>query len=375
MKIILDNIIFNLQKSGGISALWKEHLQRLILNDSLELKFIHYPNNNIFSENLDFTKDSIIKKSLPIIFSRYFNINLNKEKSIFHSSYYRISNTKHIKNITTVHDFTYEYFGKGISKNVHLIQKKHCIKKSSWIICVSENTKKDLLHFNPKIKESSIKVIHNGVSNDFFMLKTIGGVNLKSLVKFEPKSFILYVGDRRAKYKNFKLSVISAGNVRLPLVIVGGGVLTLEERKMLNTNLGNSNFSHLSYISNSDLNILYNNAFCLIYPSLYEGFGIPIIEAQKAGCPVISSNISSIPEITNDSALLIDNISVNEIVASMKSLLSESNLSEQIIKKGLSNSKRFSWDKTYSETMEFYKKIYENWWVFCLNKKLIIITN
>ena len=192
------------------------------------------------------------------------------------------------------------------------------------------------------------------------LFRSIGGVNLKSLVKFEPKSFILYVGDRRAKYKNFKLSVISAGNVRLPLVIVGGGVLTLEERKMLNTNLGNSNFSHLSYISNSDLNILYNNAFCLIYPSLYEGFGIPIIEAQKAGCPVISSNISSITEITNDSALLIDNISVNEIVASMKSLLSESNLSEQIIKKGLSNSKRFSWDKTYSETMEFYKKIYEN---------------
>jgi len=360
MKIILDNIIFNLQKSGGISALWKEHLQRLILNDSLELKFIHYPNNNIFSENLDFTKDSIIKKRLPLIFSKYLNINLSKEKGIFHSSYYRISNSKHIKNITTVHDFTYEYFGKGISKKVHLIQKKHCIKNSSGIICVSENTKKDLLHFNPKIKESSIKVIHNGVSNDFFMVKTIGGVNLKSLVKFESKSFILYVGDRRAKYKNFKLSVISAGKIRLPLVIVGGGVLTLEERKMLNTNLGNSNFSHLSYISNSDLNILYNNAFCLLYPSLYEGFGIPIIEAQKAGCPVISSNISSIPEIANDSALLIDNISVNEIVASMKSLLSESNLSEQIIKKGLSNSKRFSWDKTYSETMQFYKKIYES---------------
>jgi glycosyltransferase involved in cell wall biosynthesis len=358
MKIILDNLIFSLQKAGGISVLWKEHLQRLQLNDSLNLNFINYPNDNIFSQKLDFKDKSIIRKHLPLMFSRYLNVKLDKQKSIFHSSYYRVSTTKYIKNITTVHDFTYEYFGKGISKKIHSFQKEYAIKKSSGIICVSENTKKDLLHFNPKIKESSIKVIHNGVSNEFLILKNLNGKNLKSLIKFESKSYILYVGDRKAKYKNFKIAVISSKIIGLPLVIVGGGVLRSNEKKLLDYYLKDYNFSHLSHISNSDLNVLYNNAFCLLYPSSYEGFGIPIIEAQKAGCPVISSNVSSIPEIANDSALLIDNISVNCIVSCMRNLLNESYLSESIIKKGLSNSKRFSWDKTYNETMDFYKKIY-----------------
>ena len=105
---------------------------------------------------------------------------------------------------------------------------------------------------------------------------------------------------------------------------------------------------------------MYNNAFCLLYPSSYEGFGIPVIEAQKAGCPVISSKFSSIPEITNDSALLIENISENEIVYYMRNLLNDSSLNSNIIEKGISNSNRFSWDKTHEETVKFYKRIYEN---------------
>jgi mannosyltransferase len=99
-------------------------------------------------------------------------------------------------------------------------------------------------------------------------------------------------------------------------------------------------------------------SFCLLYPSSHEGFGIPIIESMKAGCPVISINKSSIPEISGNAAILVNGINKKKFIQSIK-LLQNKNLRDKYISKGLKQAKKFSWDKCFKETLKFYSEVYK----------------
>ena len=347
MKIIYDNIIYSLQKAGGISTYWNELSSRLKKN-KLDITFYGFENENIFGKDINQEIESkIISK-----FARYLPF-LKKlpKNSIFHSSYYRVSNQKDIVNITTVHDFTYEYYRKGLAKYIHSLQKGRAINKSDGIICVSENTKKDLLKFYPNINDDKIKVIYNGVSNTFFQLTQPSNYLTNNYEKLKNKKYILYVGDRKG-YKNFDIAIKVFQKLNdFIFVIVGGGDLRDDEKELLQ-----KEYFHYQGISTKDLNILYNNAFCLLYPSSYEGFGIPILEAMKAGCPVVSTNISSIPEVAGDAGLLVDKVEVKEFVKAILKLENKE-FRNEIISKGFEQAKKFSWDKCFEETLEFYKKV------------------
>jgi len=311
-------------------------------------------------EKIDIASSSILKNNLsiyPIKIQRYINPKIQNEKGIFHSSYFRTVDNPNINNITTVHDFTYEYFVKGFPRFIHHSQKGNAIKHSKKIICVSENTRNDLLRFFPKIEEDNIKVVYNGVSEDYCQLLPKDCSLINQLVPFQSMEYILYVGDRRSDYKNFNMLVNACKIAKFPLVIVGGGLLTTEEQLMLSDKLGTNKYFLLNGLSNNQLNLLYNNAAFLVYPSVYEGFGIPIIEAQKAGCPVICSNKSSIPEVAGRGAYIIDNISddkISDILLQSKSGTIQTN---EIVKAGLLNAQRFSWDKCYKETKQVYLEI------------------
>lgn len=362
MKIIIDNIIFSLQKSGGISIVWKEFLRRIITNNFFELQIIEFKNarNNFFRKQLSIENNKIqTKKSIFLFIRRYFDTNTDTSKKIiFHSSYYRLAKGKNVINITTVHDFTYEFYFGGLSRKIHSWQKRRAIKKSNGIICISQSTKRDLLHFYPNTSENKIRVIYNGVDESFKKIDINKPFDKKHF--FNDFEYAIYVGDHKSKYKNFEVAVKACQLKEMKLLIVGGGKLSRKEIIFLDHTLGVKNYKSILNVTSEDLNQYYNRAYCLLYPTVYEGFGIPVVEAQKAGCPVIATYSSSIPEVIADTFLTIENPTPEKVAKKMEYLKLHSKERENVVKLGIEKSFLFSWDKTYLETIEFYKYLYNN---------------
>lgn len=363
IEIHIDNIVFALQNAGGISMVWYELLKRLLTDPEIDLHVIDLPNQNLFRRNLSIPAEIISENKLsgyPLTIQRYLNPKTDG-KGIFHSSYYRTSSSARLVNMTTVHDFTYEYFRGGIPRIIHQFQKGQAIKNSKKIICVSQNTKADLMKFFPSISPENIRVIYNGVDQVYRPLEK-DETKLRLICPFSSKEYVLYVGDRRSSYKNFNLAVNTCKSTNRPLIIVGGGPLSEKENQVLLNTVGKNKFKILLGINNEQLNLIYNHAFCLIYPSLYEGFGIPVLEAQRAGCPVISTNKSSIPEVAGQGAILLEEVTEFQIANAVKLLENNSGFTNDLIQKGHQNAGQFSWDKCYQQTKQLYKEVYEE---FC----------
>ncbi|MDE9544016.1 glycosyltransferase family 4 protein [Xenorhabdus bovienii] len=343
--IVIDGIIFSLQKSGGISVYFNEILKRLKSN-GIQHSLYLYNNDNNKTLSRDSIITPILKKNNLISLKRYMNFPLEKENAVFHSSYYRIPDVrqKNTKIITTVHDFTYEKYFPFIKKNIHHWQKKRAILNSDEIICISENTKSDLIKYIPESKEKKIHVIYNGVSDKFHVISNINHLE---------NNFIIFIGSR-VSYKNFTNVVLSIKSLKdIHLKIIGGGPLNKQEKELLNSNIKNR-YIKIDYATDNQLNTLYNQAHALVYPSLYEGFGIPVIEAMKAGCPVIATNKSSIPEISSDAAILLDNPNSDCIKQAIIDL-EKNSFRKNIIKKGINQGNKFSWDIMFSKLMHVYK--------------------
>ena len=213
MDVIYDDIIKDLQSSGGISVYW-DNLKNQLVN-----KF------NVSSFNGKNNKRDL---NLTLSFHRYLNFKTNVNYNhIFHSSYYRISKNRNSKNVVTVHDFVYEYYSTGLKKYFHLFQKRNALLYADRIICVSENTKKDLLKFYPKLERKIIKVIYHGVSDDFYM------INHNSTKKIQTSKSLVFIGNRRG-YKNFQIVLdILFTSKKYNLIIVGGGLLSKKEKSKL----------------------------------------------------------------------------------------------------------------------------------------------
>lgn len=350
MLIVYDNIIFSLQRAGGVSAYWAELIIRVVnLNQVL---FYGARHQNIFAPEVDTVEET---KLFPLQLYRYLPF-LKKlpDGAIFHSSYYRVAMQKHVVNITTVHDFTYEYYRHGIARRVHIYQKRLAINSSDGIICVSENTKKDLLKFYPDMSEDRIKVIYNGVSDSIYRLENPDQYLEGVLDRLISKKYILFVGDR-TPYKNFFKAVDALEGLEdYHFVVVGGGEFSQKESARLSGLRGR--IIHYQGLSTEALNALYNNAFCLLYPSSYEGFGLPIAEAMKAGCPVVTSELSAIPEVAGEAAVYLKKRTPSEIIHAIRSL-ERPELRAELIDKGIAQAAKFSWDKCYRETVDFYEYI------------------
>jgi len=288
-------------------VVWNELLQRAQADKELNLTELDYRNERLYRW-----------------LERYRIPDYMAEKpSVFHSSYFRVLPQPGVHNVTTVHDLTYHFYRKGLPKAVHLWEEARALKHSEAIICISENTKRDLLTFYPWVKEETIHVIYNGVSDDFYPIKNI-----------EKKGYLLFIGNSSVSYKRYDIAQEVAKRTGLELVTARN-------------------------VTSEELNKLYNEALCLLYPSDYEGFGLPILEAQKAGCLVIAQNYSSVPEVIGKGGLIVEHSSTEKIVQQMVEKVNEvqSRPMQGIIAAGIENAKRFSWDNTYEQTKNVYRQL------------------
>ena len=372
MKILYDHTVFQFQRYGGISRYFYELITRLSTKEDVDISLFHgfYINEYALSEhNQNFesywgykwkykkpaAKYMALMFSIPnkILFDNYYMH--SSDVNIYHPTYYMkgLKQNRKAPTVITVYDMIHELYPDQFIDSWFVIKaKKRAISIANVIIAISENTKKDLMEIYD-VPESKIKVIYLASS-----LQSSNPMVLDELKKEHgiKRPYILYVGDRRT-YKNFKVlldSFINNHSDDFDLICFGGGKFKNNELKNINNVIKNS----MIQLNGSDdlLASLYKNAFCFVYPSLYEGFGIPPLEAMSMGCPVIASNASSIPEVVRDAAILFDPNSKDELTYAIESLYDES-IRNDLIKRGFDQEKKFSWDKMANETLDIYKSI------------------
>jgi len=261
---------------------------------------------------------------------------------IFHSSDWTQPPSKAYK-ITTVHDLSPIIFQKETHPKIVAAHKHrlHWVKKEvDAIISPSVSTKNDLvkLGFNTK----KIVTIPEAAEEIFKPAdrKEIEKVRRKYNL---PEKYLLSVGTKPRK--NLSRIIEAAKNIQTSLVIVG----------RIERNIKEPNIFTPGFVSNNELIALYSGAQALVYPSLSEGFGLPILQAMQCGCPVVTSNISSLPEVAGKAAVLVDPYSVNSISKGIKKVL---NNREFFIKKGYKHAKHYSWRSTAEQTLKLYNRLF-----------------
>ena len=363
--ILYDHQIFSLQKFGGISRYFYELNQSNSYYEN-NLSLIYTPNQYLLNESNNkykkFEIPEVFKNSIQKIVSktkrRFYKINnqyhtikslKNQNFNIFHPTYYNPYFLKYICKkpwVLTVYDMIDEKLNLNFNGNSFINNKKKLIHLAHKIIAISQNTKNDIIDLYG-IDDKKIEVIHLANS-------------LQPYVKNTKPNFpyILFVGNRNL-YKNFDIllkaiHIIFKKYPELHLICTGPAFNDIEKKKFLSLNI--SERIHHQFTNDDNLWQLYHQAEIFVFPSQYEGFGIPILEAFSAGCPVVLSNASCFPEIAKDAAAFFENDCLDGLVHILQTLISNSDMREHLKVKGLERLKNFSWDKTRQQHAEIYLK-------------------
>ncbi len=264
------------------------------------------------------------------------------------------------KSIITIHDMSYHHYPQytwpGHEGDLQAHLKDHA-NKADLIMCISENTKKDVMNILG-IPENKIWVTYMGVSEEFKYYRDKSIMNNFRQRSGLPERFILFVGTMEPRKNLIRLIeayylLLSHYNIKEPLVIVGGKgwkndflyqrikELKIEDKLIIT-----------GYVSDEDLPLYYNAATVFAYPSLYEGFGIPVIEAMACGVPVVTSNVSSLPEVAGDAAVLVNPEEPEEIAAAIYRIMIDEDLYESLREKGFKQASKFTWEACAKKTLE-----------------------
>lgn len=304
---------------------------------------------------------------------RWENGGKHKEKllggiDILHSTAFTmppVSKTNVVVTIPDLSCFIFPQFHteanyQFVTRNVH-----QAARRANLIISISETTKKDIKRYL-HIPDEKIEVTYLAASDIF--LNPCPPNSIEAMKTRYPitKPYFLSVGSLEPR-KNLASALIAfkalleIKKIDYQFVIVGGkGWKNEAFYRLLNKLRIDDHLVFAGYVSEKDLPALYQGAEAFIYPSFYEGFGLPVLEAMASGTPVITSNISSLPEVAGDAAILINPNEIFELYEAMEAIVTNPSLREELKAKGLEQSKKFTWEKTARQTLEIYKKVFAN---------------
>jgi len=277
-----------------------------------------------------------------------------------------LARRKNLKTVATIHDLAFKNFPETFPQKdlsqLNLLTD-WAVKKSDKIIAVSESTKRDILKFYPEIKEEKIKVIYHGFDSELFENSYPQELKNSVLEKYnlKEKNYLLYVGAIQPR-KNL-IVLIKAFEIfkkknpsDLKLVLAGGKAWQWEETiEAAEKSFYKDDIILTGSVPFAELPILYNCAGIFIFPSLYEGFGIPILEVMASGAPVIVADNSSLSEVSGEAAQYFDADKPEELAEKISQVWNDKSLQEEMIAKGKKQLQKFSWEKCARETLEFFK--------------------
>ncbi|MCH4565440.1 glycosyltransferase family 4 protein [Halomonas sp. EGI 63088] len=355
--ILLDNFVFELQSVGGVSKYWAKNIERLD-RAALDITFLEGPDvkNNAFRRDLTFTQPVITERGTVTV-RRVRGPQVVSD--VFHSSYYRVSKNSKF-NIVTIHDFMNEKFPSSFRDPILARIKKRACRHADRIVVVSECTRKDLLRHYPDVDPGIVEVIYNGADEEFFPEPISEPFNVMG-ERIVPFRYFLYVGTR-GYCKNFPyvLSILAKAwskGLEYRLVIVGGGPLSSRElASAAALGLPPTTFLQISGIDNATLRRLYSNTSALLIPSIYEGFGLPALEAARCGALVLASRGSALDEIIGETDYAFDLNAKNEIPRVLSLGFDNANAEAERARL-LKRSDMFSWDRSVKRLIEIYDEL------------------
>ena len=368
MDLIIDGLIYQAQPYGGISRIYNEILPRMCDMHSflsITLLISGHPKQSLpFHSQISYLSVPQIDRYLRLIWvceklkvkSLVQQLMVRGlEGKIWHSTYYTMPLWWKGPKVVTVYDMIHEHFPDYFGKKGTNFrkQKRRCVEAADAIITISQTTKEDLQTFY-NINKSRICVTPLACSDTFM---NSGGVE-SSINIMTQKPFLLYVG-MRTHYKNTDLLIKAYSQWyhkrEIDLVIVGRP-WTYDQINELLT-LGIKERVHLlGYIDDWTLTHLYRRAVAFVFPSLYEGFGIPLLEAMACGCPIVASRIPSTVEVAASVPIYFEQGKVEDLLVALDRTLLESRESQRS-RMGLEHVKQYSWDKTAQKTLEVYRSL------------------
>lgn len=300
---------------------------------------------------------------VPIAYNCIFDNNVD----IYHFFNYIVPPRIKGKVITTIHDMTHELYPETMNKrNLKRIKNdiNYSIDRADKIITVSESSKNDIIKFL-NVDESKIEIVSNGVDYEKFNKFYTEDIKLRVRNKYNlPQNYILYMGTLEPR-KNID-SIVEAFSLlkkkkdfdNMKLVIAGKKGWLFENIFDLVNKLDlKEQVIFTDYVDERDKPIIYNIAKLFVFPSIYEGFGIPVLEAMASSVPVITSNVSSLPEVAGDAAVLVNPKDIEDITKNMIEILSNNDFKNELVRKGHIQAQKFTWEDSAEKLYNVYKEV------------------